>query len=103
LKGIRLGEVFEEILKRGALFYPDADEASPRRSRVCASCGKLRLRILAVVFVRESLSVGEMKMIKLERTLGGESHFLLDRISLRVEGCGWKGGGQDARATVEFS
>ena len=28
-------EVFEAILERGRAFYPDADEASPRRSRVC--------------------------------------------------------------------
>ena len=27
-------EIFQEILKRGAWFYPDADEASPRHSRV---------------------------------------------------------------------
>ena len=27
--------VFEAILERGRSFYPDADEASPRRSRVC--------------------------------------------------------------------
>ncbi len=27
-------EIFEEILKRGASFYPQADEASPRRSRI---------------------------------------------------------------------
>jgi hypothetical protein len=26
--------VFEEILKRGALFYPNSDETSPRHSRV---------------------------------------------------------------------
>jgi hypothetical protein len=27
-------EVFEEILKRGALFYPESDETSPRHPRV---------------------------------------------------------------------
>jgi hypothetical protein len=27
-------EIFEEILKRGTLFYPEADETSPRHSRV---------------------------------------------------------------------
>ncbi|BCX47767.1 hypothetical protein HAHE_16750 [Haloferula helveola] len=27
--------VFEAILNRGRAFYPDADEASPRRSRIC--------------------------------------------------------------------
>lgn len=27
-------EVFEEILKRGTLFYPEADETSPGHSRV---------------------------------------------------------------------
>gem|GEM_PF-1277718 len=27
-------EIFAEILKRGRLFYPDADDTSPRNSRV---------------------------------------------------------------------
>jgi len=27
-------EVFEEILKRGTLFYPESDETSPRHPRV---------------------------------------------------------------------
>jgi len=29
----RAMEVFEEILKRGTMFYPEADETSPRHSR----------------------------------------------------------------------
>lgn len=27
--------IFEQLLSRGRAFYPDADEAAPRRSRVC--------------------------------------------------------------------
>lgn len=27
-------EIFEEILKRGTMFYPEPDETSPRHSRI---------------------------------------------------------------------